>query len=330
MKHIFMGINFKLMLCFEKTIKEMNDILDFMTAMFEKKGETYSTNELLLEAVQNYSPEVVEYLIFQGGDINYMQGECLRIAIKTKNYSVVECILKNPEFTVDSSIVNIVIQTAVDVNIFRWFVMQKKHINEQYLREIVKHSITFFVIQRDITTLQLFVDNLGPLNYIGHDAVINAINYDFIEILTFLYHNGADVFFDNHFPLVLACTKGKLEIVKFLYSNGSDIYAQNNKPFIVSLSSGNLQLVKFLLQQGVNATINREQAIKIAESQFDLHLIEILIDNGCSGRNVTWESAKKFINKKNINPWWYSFQSTKDFGTRVLKNTWENIYMSFS
>ncbi len=314
----------------KKQLKKMNAISAFMTAMFEKEEETYTTNKLLLEAVQNYSPEVVEYLILQGGDINYMQGECLSLAIKSKNYPVVECILKNPEFTVDSSIVNIVIKTVIDVDIFRWFVMQKKHINEQYLREIVKHSITFFVIQRDITTLQLFVDNLGPLNYIGHDAVINAINYDFIEILTFLYYNGADVFFDNHFPLVLACTKGKLEIVKFLYSIGADIYAQNNKPFLVSLSSGNLELVKFLLQHGVNASINREQAMKIAESQFDLYLIEILIDNGCSGRNVTWEVAKKFINKKDINPWWYSLQSTKDFGTRVLKNGWDKVYNNFT
>jgi hypothetical protein len=108
----------------------------------------------------------------------------------------------------------------------------------------------------------------------------------------------------------------------------------------MSLSSGNLDLVKFLLKNGADATWNNEEAMTIAESQFNLQLMEILLEHGCTGKNVTWETAKKFlqIREKNqtkakvdavnkIGSWWipYCYDLTKDCGKRMMERSWKRV-----
>jgi Ankyrin repeats (3 copies) len=251
-------------------------------------------------------------------------------------------ITTNPEFTVDSHIVNIVMQTVVnnDIVLFQWFLKQKKYIHEQYLRDIVKHTITVFVIQKDFQTIQLIYDTLGPLNFILQDAVINAVVQDYNDMLQFLYEKGADLRFSDDFPLVLACTNGKFSCVKYLISIGADINDKNNTSFIMSLSTGNLELVKYLLKNGADATCNNEEAMTIAESQFNLQLMKILLEHGCTGKNVTWETAKKFlqIREKNetkvrvdsvnkVTSWWtpFCYDLTKECGKRMIEKSWKTV-----
>lgn len=308
------------------------EISDFFKLISTIEGRVLNINDLLCEAVKSSSTNVVEYLIRKGGDINCNEGELLSFAIEWKNYPMIEYIITNPEFTVTSSIVNIVMKTLLDNNteLFYWFLKQKKYIGEQYLREIVKHTISMFVNQKDFDTLQFLYDALGPFNYICDDAVINAVNGDFYDILEFLYKKGANVRLNNDFALILACTRGHFLSAQYLLSIGADI---NNYIFILSLSSGNIELVKLLLNHGADATCNDEEAMTIAQAQFNLPLIEILLRHGCTGKNITWQTARKYIDIKTkkpkinkINSWWIPFSvDVKECGKRMMEKSWNKI-----
>jgi hypothetical protein len=62
------------------------EISTFLKNTLETKGKLMNVNDLLCEAVQQSSTNVIEYLIRQGGDVNYMNGELLCLAVKSQNY----------------------------------------------------------------------------------------------------------------------------------------------------------------------------------------------------------------------------------------------------
>jgi len=84
---------------------------------------------------------------------------------------------------------------------------------------------------------------------LGNRELVQVCRQGDLERVKSLIDHGADVRFNDDYPLRSASSFGHLEIVKFLVRNGADPQGVNNQPLRFACHNGHLDVVKYLIKQ---------------------------------------------------------------------------------
>jgi hypothetical protein len=85
----------------------------------------------------------------------------------------------------------------------------------------------------------------------GYVFIVSIIKYHNLELVKFLYENGADIHVDdklnkNDLALVQACFSGNISLVKWFIEHGLDIHVINNWHIVRIFSLNNIEMIDFL------------------------------------------------------------------------------------
>ncbi len=123
-----------------------------------------------------------------------------------------------------------------------------------------------------------------------------------LDIVKYLYENGANIWAENYYTLRYAAKNGCLEVVKYLLEVGAplgaagilpaDIHAENDDALILALGSGRLDVVKYLISNGGKLKIIDESLLEYLLKKSYYDIITYLISVGV---NITAISNKLLI-----------------------------------
>lgn len=107
--------------------------------------------------------------------------------------------------------------------------------------------------------------NRRCINYSTPIEIVSEFGY--IDIVKWLYKNGADPTIDNNWPIRIASGNGHLSVVKYLYKCGADPCAFNNQAIKYASRNGHFEVVKYLVLIGcdINLIYDNEMKIKIEQ-----------------------------------------------------------------
>lgn len=117
-----------------------------------------------------------------------------------------------------------------------------------------------------------------------NQALLQSCQSGNLNIVKYLIKIGADIHFQDEFPLMISITNNDLDMVKYLVESGADIHYDNESPLIESCSYGYIDIVVLLLESG--ADIHVQDDIVLIESIIinDNDLVRILINNSANLR----------------------------------------------
>ncbi len=194
---------------------------------------------------------IVEYLIANGADVNFVSGSDLEDKYgRTPLISAV-----NSE---QLEIVKYLIDNDADVN------------------GVGTENYTALAIAKNLKMVKLLVDNGANVNLINmyKPALISAVESNNIEIVEYLLNKGADVNIkvDNNYSAI--SYPNNIEIVKILVSKGADVNfknSYNSTPLMWATNKGDLAIVKYLINNGADINLQNDDGSKA---------IDIAIANG--------------------------------------------------
>jgi ankyrin repeat protein len=132
-------------------------------------------------------------------------------------------------------------------------------------------------------------NDLGP--YLKH-----ACSYGKLNIIEFFILSGADVTYQNNYPIRIACFYGHLPVVKLLIQHGADISANNNASINHACVENHLKLAKFLIDNGANINDVESDCLAGACNNNNLNMVKLLLDNGVIITDKAYELAKQYSN----------------------------------
>ena len=113
-------------------------------------------------------------------------------------------------------------------------------VSDSYLTKTEKDPV-FFLIQNNkipkIMTSKLFkfiIDN------------------KYWELFLELDYNKFDIHIDDDIAIIKSSINGIIDVVKFLFQNGANIHVRDDFPLKCSSRKGHIEVVKFLIENGVN------------------------------------------------------------------------------
>lgn len=95
-----------------------------------------------------------------------------------------------------------------------------------------------------------------------------------------LKEEGANIHFENDYPLRLASECGHLPVVKYLTEQGANVASLNYRALRLASMNGHLAIVQFLVKQG-HIDANNE-ALILASGNGHLELVKFLVNNGAN------------------------------------------------
>jgi ankyrin repeat protein len=101
-----------------------------------------------------------------------------------------------------------------------------------------------------------------------------------LEVVKYLFENGADIHAKNDEALIWASMNGHLEVVKFLVKNGADIHSNEDEALIYASTKGHLNIVKYLIGNGANIHVHDDYPLRLASSNGNLDFVKYLVENG--------------------------------------------------
>ena len=110
----------------------------------------------------------------------------------------------------------------------------------------------------------------------------------YLEIVKYLVEHGADIEFNENWPLWLSAAYGHLEVVKYLLENGADIHAQGDLALFDASYNGDLEVVKYLIKHGANVD---GHTLRAASENGKLEMVKYLVDHGVDVRDQQGDSA---------------------------------------
>jgi hypothetical protein len=158
-------------------------------------------------------------------------------------------------------------------------------LEKEFISAIIDQNINYAkeLLLQDINI------NINYRNSFGQTLLILAVNFDFIEIVTLLLNNGADVnLFDNdgETALTRASFFGRRSIVDILVRHGADInHRTNSGSSAITLSGFNndVDLIKILIKGGANINDSdktKTTALMIATAWDNFEVCTFLVSSG--------------------------------------------------
>lgn len=112
-------------------------------------------------------------------------------------------------------------------------------------------------VHGDLASVKSFV----KLGFNPQSAVSNVCKAGSVETLQFLGEAGADLRYDDDWPLQLACKHGHIKLVQELVQNQrANVHANFNAPLRRAIESGVLDIVKFLVEHGAHDNMALDHA----------------------------------------------------------------------
>jgi len=123
-------------------------------------------------------------------------------------------------------------------------------------------------------------------------AIVQAVMYDDLKLVTFLVENGASVKAAKKGELTPLHFARSLDIAKFLLEKGADVNAVDNRgntPLHDAMARGNVKIVELFLKKGADTDINRPNNKQITPLGMGrLNTVRFLIEN--YGADITSEN----------------------------------------
>ena len=137
------------------------------------------------------------------------------------------------------------------------------------------------------------VDDIGIH---GSTLLMFAIDFDDIQLATFLVSVGADVNLvddNNQIPLMVAIGDGSFTIVKMLIDSGADVNFEDENGFSVlmfAIQQNNEKLVRLLLDRGAYlfyADEDGDTALSVAVHHGFVNIVQLLLERGADVNDVS-------------------------------------------
>ncbi|AKI79836.1 ankyrin repeat-containing protein [Acanthamoeba polyphaga mimivirus] len=220
--------------------------------------------------------EIVEYLIKQDANINFLDGEPLITACKFGHLRVVDFLVNNganihirnnePILSACSNghvkIVDYLIEKGIDI-----------------------HTVSFQALinacnREHLNVMELLVEKGADIRLVENILVMQACRNTNANILKFLIQKGVDVLSKGTEPLIVACHNGRLVIVKYLIDIGINICGNDNEALIESCRCGFANIVNLLIEKGADVKARNNKALIIACKKLNHIIVNILVSNG--------------------------------------------------
>ncbi len=109
-----------------------------------------------------------------------------------------------------------------------------------------------------------------------------ACEHGYLEVVKFLFGNGADIRSCEEYSIFIAVRKGHFEIIKFLINNGANPEIMENYAIKCAAEKGYYDIVAFLVDNGANFKIKKNYPIRVASEKGHLAIVKLLIEKGAN------------------------------------------------
>lgn len=236
----------------------------------------------LCVATQNGHLEIVIFLISKGANPKKKFDSPIRIAIKSGHLHIVEYFITSGHYAPNDDGSSNLVDLAYNCN--------NLHIARFLIKRfLITRSLPSKIINKYYLEIALFHGDLETVKYFVSDGMnIIDIRHNVIDIRDIFTGSGVDNVsgvvnvsgVENCFPISRAAQLGHLELVQYLFEQGADPQSDDNLPVIQACESGNLQVVKFLVEKGADIRAENNEALKRAAQNGRLDVVEYLVSLG--------------------------------------------------
>ena len=149
--------------------------------------------------------------------------------------------------------------------------------NVKYI-ELLKSKFQYIYKRKDKSPELLYLARLltPKFSYSKNLALIRGSFYGKLEIIKYLFEDGANIDSNESEALRWASSTGYLETVKYLVENGADIQALDNQALRWASKYGYLSIVEYLVEHGADIQALDNQALRWASENGYLNIVEYL------------------------------------------------------
>ena len=122
------------------------------------------------------------------------------------------------------------------------------------------------------------LNNLKDLH--PNELLIKSARNGFLKGVQMALNNGADIHYQNDWPLRFASHNGHTDIVKLLIDNGSDIHANNDQALHLASKYGHTDTVKLLIDHGADIHAINDNALRYATRNGHTDIVNLLKQYG--------------------------------------------------
>ena len=110
-----------------------------------------------------------------------------------------------------------------------------------------------------------FKKQYDSLKRIDHFLNRAILHYEDISLIKYAVENGADIHYNDDWPLWSSAENGRTELVRYLIENGADVHARNDEALRRAVVYGNLETVKYLVEQGADINVLDDETLDLAK-----------------------------------------------------------------
>lgn len=245
--------------------------------------KSINKDRCLISACETGFFEIIEYLVKQGANINFLDGEPLITACKHGYSKVVDFLVNNgADICIRNNSPILDACKFGHVKIVDYLIGKGIDIHTVSSRALVNACRC-----EHLNVMILLVKKGADIRSVENILVVEACRNTNADILRFLIRNGVDVLSKGIEPLIVACRSGQIAIVRYLIDIGFDICANDNEALIESCRSGFANIVSLLIENGADVKARDNKALMIACENSNQTVFNLLISNGAdiSARN---------------------------------------------
>jgi ankyrin repeat protein len=237
-----------------------------------------NTHDKLIVAISNQNEILVKEYAQMIPDIDYKEGEFLKIACKKNNLNIVKILIDNGAKKLNNGLV----VSIHNINIVKYLISLNADIyynNSEIIFNTVDsgHFQTFKYVISLFPTDHLFINvdlakkcldesaQSGRFNFVEYfitnnygdlnSAFICSIDSEDLHIVKYILKNGANINFDESCALRKVCETGFFEIVEYLLDNGADLHARDESALKHSIEFEQNDISILLIERGANINI---------------------------------------------------------------------------
>jgi ankyrin repeat protein len=232
--------------------------------------------------------QIVQFLVENGAEPHYQNNYAVRLAAVLGRTDVVKFLLEHGADK-DQALQSIIIAEHIIGD-------NRYDYDETYYGNLFHHfettdlliekgahknkALNFACEQGKLTFVKILVEKGAEVSFENHYPVRAASSNGYLQIVKFLKEKGADITALNNHAVRSACLFGHLETVKFLHENGADLTAKNNIALKNACDNGYLEVVKYLVENGVDVTVDDNYPLCGSVNFGQLKVVQYLLENG--------------------------------------------------
>ena len=208
-------------------------------------------NDGFLIACSNRYYDLCEFLLNYNVDMNYKNGECLKIAIENNDKNTVTLILKNNyDFSIDDyqNVSSCIYKNHIEyIKLFLDFNLNPD-VNDYFLIKLAKNLNNNEILELFLSKSSKNIEEISKYDY----------NYEF---------------------LIKSCITGNLENLKKIIDSGYDVSIKNNLALMYSLYYKNLDCCKMIIENLPDKNAIKNDLLKYKIIWPDENMKEILLNS---------------------------------------------------